>query len=148
MTSVSIDYLAAFFDREGTIIGVIDSRELNCGVRPARLSIRVGTSKKLERDLFKDYFDFGVLYKDSRSTSDNNLSDIWYWEANGDDAAVALEEMKDHLIGKKYEAELGIELQNLIGSCGKEVDEETAKKRLELAHKICDEKTYSAYRSS
>lgn len=102
---VSLDYLAGFFDGEGTV-GVY---RLQTGFR---LRCSVANTERVAVDVFHERY--GGKIRSRHYRNDLKWKPAWIWELDFRNAVVFLEEMLPYLIVKKLQAQIALELYKLV----------------------------------
>lgn len=140
MTDHSIEWLAGFFEGEGSISARISpSTELACGVPSVNVKVAVETTVESEPRAFHDYFGIGSVRK--KPVRGNSRKPTYVWDLNDGDSMQFLQEMVDYLHGpKKEQAELAIDLLSGLnfqkGGNVQRVSEDEARRRISLANQI------------
>lgn len=119
---ITPQWLAGFFDGEGTVC----TRDGNSGVPGVVVSISQKDSVILS--LIHVMFDGGSL-----STNNRNVSGV---EWSGRDCIKILEFVKDHVICKRKQVELGLEIAKLTLGPGKSLGEDAKEQRISLAEQL------------
>lgn len=97
----SIEYLAGFFDGEGCLYA---QKESDRSI--PSFQIRVSTTREEEPEYFHDRW--GGSYYTHEPTNENH-SQQWHWQATGETARIAVEQLLPHLRGKEEQAKLFLE---------------------------------------
>lgn len=97
----SIEYLAGFFDGEGCLYAQKESDR-----NIPTFQIRISTTREEEPRYFHGRW--GGSYYTHEPTNENH-SQQWHWQATGEEARIATEQLLPHLRGKKEQAKLFLE---------------------------------------
>lgn len=130
----SIEYLAGFFDGEGSI-GVYSSGERRTGYMSVRVIQKFPTALRHFQELFG-----GSLNQNGRG--------YWAWQIYGTAAMGAMVALQPFLIEKKRQAELAIEYQLMMNSLPHrtaKVSPEDVDRRNEIALALKSMKRTDAY---
>lgn len=112
-------YLAGFFDGEGSVM--VDTRKVYCAGRPNRnhhqsptVAVKVGNTDPKPLHRFRRVFG-GRVYRepDPRSVRNNRNKPMYSYRAYENTSRVILEKLLPHLMTKRPQAELALQLYHL-----------------------------------
>ncbi len=107
---VSLEYLAGFFDGEGSITV--------CGGK-TKYSLRVICANMVKEAVEPFHEKFGGGMYLIKHKNNPNWKDCWRWQCNSRQAEVCIRAMLPHLRVKRRAAELALELYSLMPNTGK-----------------------------
>ena len=107
MDEISTEYLAGFFDGEGSV-GIYPNKNRSVSGKSYRLQVSIGQVDSTVLRFLKERFG-GTLTLYERSKTMENRKDAWYWFIHARRALVFLEEIRPYTIVKRNEIELAVE---------------------------------------
>lgn len=136
---VFIEWLAGFFEGEGSIAASIRNKNYSCGVPATRIQVQVATTNSEEPQRFYDYFKVGRLRQKEYSRPTFNTQ--YEWNVAGQEIKFVLEQLLPHLHEpKRTQAEYALEFSKMYKNGNKHgggsVPKPVAQKRVDLCQQI------------